>query len=234
MKRRKFLTTAALGGAAMVLPGRNLAQNSPARVPAQPAADPRTRRILDIAREQIARAGAPLWRRDTAAVVDFGVHSATPRLHIADLESGRVDSLLVTHGQGSDPDHDGWLDWFSNVPDSLCTSRGAYISWQWYQGRYGSSMRLGGLDDTNSNAYPRAIVMHPAEYATQEFVDQWGVLGRSNGCLAIAPADIRETLLRLGGGRLIYADALGIQPDGSLQPRELVKKDLTEDDFVSG
>ena len=224
MKRRQFLVSAGLGGAAL---------GAPARLFAQPAPDPKTRAILTLAREQIARAGEALWRRDVAAIVDFGVHSAVPRFHIVDLEAGTVSSKLVTHGQGSDPEHDGWLNWFSNVPQSLCSSRGAYISWQWYEGKYGTSMRMGGLDDTNSNVYPRAIVMHPAEYATPEHLERWGILGRSDGCFAIGPADFPEALARLAGGRLIYADALGIRIDGTLRPRPLVHKDMSAADLAA-
>ena len=52
--------------------------------------------------------------------------------------------------------------------------------------------------------------MHPADYCAPEHVAQWGKLGRSNGCFAMAPADFNEALWHLSGGRLLYADKLGI------------------------
>lgn len=201
MNRRDFLAATSAGTAALALP---------LRVAAQAAPDERTRRILDIAKREVERAGDVLWRRDIAGIADFGVHSSLPRFHFANLENGTVRSFLVTHGTGSDPEHDGWLKNFSNVDGSLCTSRGAYISWEWYTGRYGTSIRLGGLDADNSNALPRAIVMHAASYATPEHVARWGRLGRSNGCFAMGPDDFREALWHLSGGRLLYADQLGI------------------------
>lgn len=201
MNRRDFLAATSAGAAALALP---------LRVAAQAAPDERTRRILDIAKREVERAGDVLWRRDIAGIADFGVHSSLPRFHFANLENGTVRSFLVTHGTGSDPEHDGWLKNFSNVDGSLCTSRGAYISWEWYTGRYGTSIRLGGLDADNSNALPRAIVMHAASYATPEHVARWGRLGRSNGCFAMGPDDFREALWHLSGGRLLYADQLGI------------------------
>ncbi|MBO9518359.1 MAG: murein L,D-transpeptidase catalytic domain family protein [Porphyrobacter sp.] len=155
------------------------------------------------------RSGALLWRRDIVGVADFAAHSAYPRFHVANLESGTVRSFRVAHGAGSDPEHDGWLKWFSNVPGSNATSRGSYISWEWYYGKYGTSVRLGGLDPDNSNAFDRAIVMHSAEYATQAHLDHWGKLGRSNGCFAFSPDDFNEILATLSGGRLIFADRLG-------------------------
>ena len=204
--RRKVLAGAIAGTAALALPRRIHAQAA--------AASPRDRRILEVAQREVARAGESLWRRDIAGIADFGVHSATKRFHFADLENGTVRSFFVTHGKGSDPEHDGWLNAFSNIEGSNMTSRGAYISWEWYKGHYGTSIRLGGLDADNSNALPRAIVMHPAEYATQEHVDRWGKLGRSDGCFAMDPENFREALWHLSGGRLLFADRIGIGPNG--------------------
>jgi len=204
--RRNFLLQTAAGAAALTLPARLFAQAA--------SASPRDRRILAIAKEQVERAGDVLWRRDIAGIADFGLHSAQRRFHFANLENGTVRSFYVTHGKGSDPEHDGWLNAFSNVEGSLATSRGAYISWQWYKGRYGTSIRLGGLDPSNSNALPRAIVMHSADYATEAHVERWGRLGRSDGCFAMGPDDFREALWNLSGGRLLYADTLGIGEAG--------------------
>jgi len=201
MNRRNFLASSAAAAAALAVP---------ARLAAQAAPDERTRRILEIAQREVERAGNVLWRRDLAAIADFGVHSSIPRFHFANLENGTVRSFLVSHGTGSDPEHDGWLNYFSNVEGSNATSRGAFITWEWYKGRYGTSIRLGGLDPDNSNALPRAIVMHSASYATPDHVARYGRLGRSNGCFAMGPEDFREALWHLSGGRLLYSDRLGI------------------------
>lgn len=200
--RRTFIASAAAATGALALP---------ARLPAQvQTGGEKAARILEIARREVARADAVLWRRDIAGIADFGVHSSVPRFHFANLEAGTVTTYHVTHGTGSDPEHDGWLKHFSNVPGSNATSRGAYISWEWYKGRYGTSIRLGGLDPDNSNALDRAIVMHAADYARPEHIARWGKLGRSNGCLAMAPDDFMFALTQLSGGRLIYADRLGL------------------------
>jgi hypothetical protein len=200
--RRNFIASAAAAAGALALP---------ARLPAQvQTGGAQAARILEIAQREVARAGAVLWRRDMAGIADFGVHSALPRFHFANLEAGTVTSYRVAHGTGSDYEHDGWLKTFSNVHGSNATSRGAYISWEWYKGRYGTSIRLGGLDPDNSNALDRAIVMHAADYARPEHVDRWGKLGRSNGCLAMAPDDFLFALTQLSGGRLIYADRLNL------------------------
>ena len=184
---------------------------SPLRAFAQASAlTPRERAILDIARREIDRAGSVLWHGDRAGIADFSVHSAQPRFHFADLEKGTVRSFLVSHGFGSDPEHDGWLNEFSNIEGSNATSRGAYVTYEWYKGRYGTSIRLGGLDEDNSHALERLIVMHAAQYATSEHVARWGKLGRSNGCFAMGPSDFREALWNLSGGRLLFADRLDL------------------------
>jgi len=200
--RRGFIVSAAGAAGALALP---------ARLAAQPATvDARSARILDIARTQMQRMARVLWRTDIVGIADFGAHSSQPRFHFANLEAGTVNSYLVAHGAGSDPERDGWLHWFSNEPGSNATSRGAYISYEWYSGKYGTSIRLGGLEAENSNVLDRAIVLHSAPYATPAFVTEHGMLGRSNGCFAMNPADFPYALTQLSGGRLIYADKLGI------------------------
>lgn len=205
MNRRQLLTTGIAASASLAAPARAFAQAGP---------DARTRRLLEVAQREVERAGSALWHRDVVGIADFGLHSSQPRFHFVDLAAGRVNSALVSHGSGSDPEHDGWLNGYSNLHDSWATSRGAYITWEWYEGRYGTSVRLGGLDADNSNAFPRAIVLHAAEYATPAHVERWGRLGRSNGCPAFGTETFPEALYRLRGGRLIFADTLGIGADG--------------------
>ena len=205
MDRRSLLTGTLAAGALAAMPGRALAQ-----VAAAPfTISEQHRKILAIARDQLERNRAHLWRTDMVAVADFGMPSALPRFHFANLEQGTVRSFLVAHGRGSDPEHDGWLKNFSNVPGSEATSRGAFLTCEWYNGKYGTSIRLQGLDPDNSLARERAIVMHPAWYAAPEMIDKQGKLGRSEGCFAMAPSDFNEALWHLSGGRLLYADRIG-------------------------
>ena len=204
--RRHFIASAAAAAGSSLVPARALAQAI--------APQGQAKRILEIARREVARAGTAVWRSDIAGILDFGLHSALPRFHFANLEAGTVTSYRVAHGSGSDPDGDGWLKLFSNTPGSNATSRGAYITYEWYKGKYGTSIRLNGIDADNSNVLNRAIVMHPADYCTPAHVAQWGRCGRSNGCFAMDPQDFMFALTKLSGGRLLYADSLGIGPNG--------------------
>ena len=204
--RREFISGAMALGAGMALPGRALA----ASIGATPASTtPYERRILDVAAQQLQRVGDAVWRRDLVGIADFAQPSWKPRLHFANLENGSVRSFLLAHGRGSDPGHSGWLQNFSNRPGSLATSRGAFLTAEWYKGKYGTSIRLLGLDEDNSMALDRAIVMHPAWYVDTAMIDKWGKLGRSEGCFAMSNTNFNEALWHLSGGRLLYADRIG-------------------------
>ena len=202
MDRRFLLKGGIAAGAFAALPRRVFAQAW--------SISEQHRKVLAVATEQLERNRARLWRTDVVGVADFALPSSLPRFHFADLEKGEVRSFLVAHGKGSDPEHDGFLKTFSNVPDSLATSRGAYITLEWYTGKYGTSIRLSGVDGDNSNALDRAIVLHPAWYANPGMLEKWGKLGRSDGCFAMGETDFNEALWHLSGGRLIYADKLGL------------------------
>ena len=143
--------------------------------------------------------------RDVIGVADFSKPSRTPRFHVVSLTDGDIRSYLVAHGRGSDPSHTGWLERFSNEPHSNATSAGAYRTGTLYMGAHGHSMRLEGLDFTNSNALSRAIVVHGAWYVNNRVIGQLGMLGRSQGCFAVADACLPEITARLGPGHLIYA-----------------------------
>ena len=223
MKRRDVVRGGLLGAAALAVPARALAEPlgeafdqafTPSPSPIVPATvdpnPPYERKVLEIAAREVARAGNTIWRRDIAGIADFARPSSVPRFHFANLENGTVRSFLVAHGRGSDPEHDGWLKHFSNIPGSEATSRGSYLTCEWYKGKYGTSIRLVGLDSDNSHALPRAIVIHPAWYAEPVMIDKWGKLGRSEGCFAMPPADFNEALWRLSGGRLLFADRIAL------------------------
>ncbi len=210
MKRRDLLKGTLAAGVALALPARLAASVMPGT--------PRDRILFEIARRELQRAGNAIWRRDIVGIADFGLHSAKPRFHFVNLDRGEVVSHYVSHGMGSDAQHDGWLKAFSNTEGSNATSRGAYVTWEWYQGRYGTSVRLGGLDTTNDAALRRYIVMHRADYAEPEHLATYGRLGRSNGCFAMGTEQFREALTHLSGGRLLFADSLGLEEDGTIQP----------------
>jgi len=175
-------------------------------VRAQAPSEPACGALLQRALEAVDRHRERIVHRDVIGIADFSLPSHTPRLHLFNLLNGATTSYLVAHGRGSDPAHTGWLERFSNQPRSQATSAGAYCTGAYYVGEHGRSMRLDGLDPTNDNAAARGIVVHGAWYVSDQTVRRFGMIGRSEGCLAVADSSLDEVLSRLGGGRLIYAD----------------------------
>jgi L,D-transpeptidase catalytic domain len=197
VSRRVLLGTAVVGiaAAAMRRTSAGIAGGHPGVAPSL------LRRALDA----LERHRDSIDQRDLIGLADFSLPSRTPRFHLLALGDGSVSSHLVAHGRGSDPNHSGWLEHFSNEPRSNATSAGAFRTGNLYVGSHGHSLHLEGLDPTNSNAASRAIVVHGAWYVSTQMVLYRGMLGRSEGCFTVANSDLEEVLTKLGPGRLIYA-----------------------------
>lgn len=211
--RRRFLAGAGLTAAAAALPMLSRSSSMPGTGAPRPAPAAAFPAAPDLARPRLyPRAMAALDRhagriahRDRIAVADFSQASREARLHIVDIAGGDVRSYLVAHGKGSDPARSGWLQSFSNVPDSEASSRGAYLTGETYVGQHGRSRRLVGLDPENDFAAPRAIVIHGADYVSAAMAQAQGLIGRSQGCFAVAQEAIEDVLEQLGPGRLLFA-----------------------------
>lgn len=202
LSRRSLLGFAAAAGLSSRVAAQApeaLAVASPESAGIAPGLLERGLRALEQHRENIRH-------RDFIGVVDFSLHSRAARFHLLHLGEGSARSYLVAHGRGSDPAHTGWLQRFSNDLHSNATSAGAYRTGEAYAGAHGHSIRLDGLDPTNSNAASRAIVVHGAWYVSEAMIGRSGMLGRSQGCFAVATASLAEIAGALGPGRLIYAD----------------------------
>jgi hypothetical protein len=190
-----------VAGLSAALPARAFATAAPRQPWINPVLKARALTALQAKRHRIPKA-------DVIGIADFNRVSRDPRFYILDLRSGFVTEHLVAHGRGSDPEHRGWLEYFSNDFGSEATSEGAYLTGDNYTGKYGWSMRLTGLDHTNSNAEARAIVIHSAWYAEPAVAEQYGKLGRSEGCFALPGISHAEAMTRLGSGRFLYAEKI--------------------------
>jgi hypothetical protein len=200
--RRSFVGTTVVGLAGAALKPGFAAARASNSLPAG-AVSPA---LLHRALAALDRHGGRIEHRDAIGVADFSLHSRAPRFYLLNLADGTATSHLVAHGRGSDPTHTGWLERFSNEPRSHATSAGAYLTGALYMGEHGRSMRLEGLDATNDCAAARAIVVHSAWYVSEEVITHFGMLGRSEGCLAVTNSSLDEITAKLGPGRLIYAD----------------------------
>jgi len=218
LNRREMLRLGAVGmGGAMLSSAASsvglpsIVFQNPPRAPVVPQPQLQAPSGIDPMLFQRAKAALmahPVAARDVIGIADFSRPSNEPRFHVVDLASGQVESHLVAHGRGSDPDHSGFLERFSNEFGSYATSNGTYTTGDYYHGKYGLSMKVRGLDWSNNNAESRAIVIHNAWYAEPDMIDLHGKLGRSEGCFAFSRASQWKVMERLAGGRMIYADKI--------------------------
>jgi hypothetical protein len=139
-----------------------------------------------------------------AFIIDFNQHSKNKRGYLLNLKNGSVESYQVSHGKGSDRNHDGHADSFSNVDGSHKSSLGLYITAETYNGKHGLSLKLDGQEGTNDNARSRYIVMHGASYMSKAFINQHGKAGRSQGCPAVNNSVRTDLINKLKGGSLYY------------------------------
>jgi hypothetical protein len=204
--RRRFFARAAAGFVVLAAPAA-LGQSSAGgpEVPSPPSPPTAPTDLAVRARTELDRLGPLIRHRDVVAISDFARPSWQPRLHLVDMAGGAVTSLLVAHGCGSDPAFSGWLGAFSNEPGSQASSAGAFRTAGSYAGAHGRSMRLEGLDPSNSNARRRDVVIHAADYVSADVIHDIGKLGWSEGCFAIDQRDLSLVMGRLGPGRLLLS-----------------------------
>src|SRR3546814_8556918 len=62
---------------------------------------------LAVARKQLAMQARNIPQTDRVGVVDFGLPSSRPRFALVDMVAGKIEMFPVTHGRGTDPQHDG-------------------------------------------------------------------------------------------------------------------------------
>jgi hypothetical protein len=123
-------------------------------------------------------------------LVDMRVPSGEKRFFVYNLEKDSVETAgLVTHGSGvNNPSN---TPVFSNTPNSNCTSLGKYRIGKPYQGKFGLAYKLYGLENTNSKAFERFVVLHSHacvpndEVAPQLICESWG-------CPTVAPAFLTQ------------------------------------------
>ena len=140
------------------------------------------------------------------AVVDFNQPSTSKRLYVFDTVAKKVESYYVAHGRGSEgAKDDGMPEVFSNQNGSNSSSLGIYRTLNEYNGQHGRSLRLEGLEPTNSNVLGRGVVMHTADYVSESFIRQTGRLGRSEGCFAVEKAVGETVMNELKNGAYIIA-----------------------------
>lgn len=136
-------------------------------------------------------------------IVDFSQPSVKERLFVIDLSDEKVlIKTLVAHGKNSGLNY---AKSFSNTRESNKSSLGFYLTLGTYEGSNGYSMQLKGLEkNINSNAYDRAIVMHGADYVSEQFARNHGYIGRSLGCPAVPTEQTKKIINTIKNGTVLF------------------------------
>ncbi|MEC5164732.1 hypothetical protein RCH18_000451 [Flavobacterium sp. PL11] len=134
--------------------------------------------------------------RDIITLIDFSKSIDEARLYVVDVKNNKILlSSNVDHGLGSGTGERPQS--FSNIVGSNASSLGCYVTMQTYNGTWGYSLRLNGLeDDKNSNALKRNIVVHSSRKMFSKF---------SLGCFSVPDKNATLLIDLIKNGSLIYA-----------------------------
>lgn len=135
-------------------------------------------------------------------VIDMSLSANKNRLFLIDVKNKKIlHKSIVAHGKNSGGEY---AKNFSNKVGSFQSSIGFYKTGETYSGKHGLSLRLDGLEYSNSNARKRAIVIHAADYVSQNFIKNYGRLGRSLGCPSLPKKDYDKVIHSIKNGSLLF------------------------------
>ena len=145
-----------------------------------------------------------LVQKPILTVIDYSKASSEERLWVFDLSNDKLlYETYVAHGRNSG---DLYSTRFSNQGRSLASSLGTYVTADTYMGSNGYSLNLKGLEPGyNDNALSRRVVMHGAWYVSENFIKQYGQLGRSWGCPAVEQKLAQPIINTIKNGSVLFA-----------------------------
>lgn len=144
--------------------------------------------------------------KNILTVADFDQPSSQKRFWVIDINAKKLlFNSLVAHGKNSGNE---LAETFSNVPESEMSSLGFYVTQGTYTGKHGLSLKIEGMDKNfNSNASKRCVVVHGADYVSEDFIRQNGRLGRSQGCPALPMENYAEIIDTIKDQTVLYLHA---------------------------
>lgn len=158
------------------------------------------------------------------SICDFSLSSTQKRLWVIDLNEKKIlYNSLVAHGKNTGEE---FAQKFSNTESSYQSSLGFYITETTYNGSNGYSLKLLGMDaGYNDAALQRAIVMHGADYVSEDFIKSQKRIGRSWGCPAV-PRALAEPIINTIKGKnclfVYYPDVDYLSQSKWLKAEEII------------
>ena len=136
-------------------------------------------------------------------IIDYSKPSNEERFYVLDLNKKKlVYSTRVAHSKNSGLEIP--LQ-FSDDPNSYQSSLGFFVTLGEYNGAYGYSLRLKGLEENiNANAEDRAIVIHGGDIVEDEYIKKFGFAGRSLGCPVLPHSITKEIIDFIKHGRVLF------------------------------
>jgi hypothetical protein len=145
-----------------------------------------------------------LQNPNIVTIADYSQSSNKKRLYVIDLKDRKLlFNTYVAHGRNTG---DEYARSFSNEEGSLKSSLGFYITQNPIVGSHtGFALLINGVEKgINDHAIKRAIIIHAADYASENFIKKYGRLGRSLGCPALPPDMNKPIIEKIKGGTCLF------------------------------
>ena len=160
-----------------------------------------------------------LDKKRVFALIDYTAPSNDQRMFLIDRETGGITRMAVAHGKykasmintrlSLNKNSVKWAKYFSNELGSNAPSSGFFVSGVEYEGKFGRSMVLHGLEEgINDNACQRAVVVHKHTMVTKNSARLL-----SSGCPMISKDYINQVINLLEGS---YNTDNGEETNGSV------------------
>jgi len=165
-----------------------------------------TRDVFDMAIKGLNKLNTEgkLQNPNIVTIADYSQSSNKKRLYVIDLKDRKLlFNTYVAHGRNTG---DEYARSFSNEEGSLKSSLGFYITENPIVGSHtGYALLINGVEKGfNDHAIKRAIIIHAADYATENFIKKYGRLGRSLGCPALPPDMNKPIIESIKGGTCLF------------------------------
>lgn len=165
-----------------------------------------SRKVFDLAMKGYAYLdqSGMIAKRNVLTFIDYSLSSNLKRLWVIDLKATKVlFHELVAHGRNSGEEY---ARKFSNISNSFQSSLGFFITGEIYSGKHDLSIKMNGIERKfNGKAFDRGIVIHGADYVSEDYIKKNKRLGRSLGCPAVSQNVISSISEVISDGTCLFA-----------------------------